>query len=424
MTKSTHREVNRFDPGERIVVTGLGATTPLGGDVATTWEQLLAGKSGVRLLDEDWAQSLPVRIAATVAVDPATVLDRVQSRRLDRTQQLALVAAREAWEDAGKPDVDGDRLAVVIGTGVGGVATTLASQATLDTAGARAVSPVAITMLMPNAAAATVGLELGARAGVHSPVSACASGTEALSVALDLLRLGRADVVVAGGTEAAVMPLTIAGFAAMRALSTRMDEPSAASRPFDKGRDGFILGEGAGVLVLERESSALARGAQIHGVLAGSAMTSDAHHIVAPDPSGVGAARAVTLALADAGVTAEDVIHINAHATSTPAGDIAEAAALRSALGDAIGSIAVSGTKGSTGHLLGAAGAVEAIFTILALANRQAPPTRNLDDLDDAVDLDVVRIEPRELPDPGVAISTSFGFGGHNGALVFASWKK
>ncbi len=410
-----------------IVVTGIGATTPLGGDVTSTWQALLAGTSGVRYLDEEWAADLPVRIAATVAVDPTEVLDRVQARRLDRSQQLALVAAREAWADSGLAnddvEVDGDRLAVAVATGIGGITTTLSSQKTLETKGARALSPMAVTMLMPNGPAATVGLDLGARAGVHSPVSACASGAESIALGLDLIRLGRADIVVCGGTEAGVLPLTIGGFAAMRALSTRMDEPQAASRPYDKGRDGFVLGEGAGIMVLERASHAKKRGAHIYAELAGAALTSDAHHVAAPDPVGAGASRAVTNALADADIDPNAVNHVNAHATSTPAGDVAEVAALRSAFGAHTDSIAVSATKSSTGHLLGAAGAVEAIFTVLALQERKAPPTRNLDDPDDEVTLDVVRIEPRELPDDSVGVSTSFGFGGHNAALVFRTWK-
>lgn len=411
---------------ERIVVTGLGATTPLGGDVDSTWAALLEAKSGARYLEEEWAEGLPVRLAAPAAVDPASVLERVVARRLDRSQQFALVAAREAWADAGlsKDDIDPDRLAVCLATGVGGVTTTLSSQKTLDTSGPRAVSPVAVTMLMPNGPAATVGLEFGARAGVHAPVSACASGTEGISLALDLLQLGRADIVIAGGTEAPILPLPLAGFAQMRALSTRDDEPESASRPFDKARDGFVLAEGAGVMILETESHALARGAHIHGVLVGSAITSDAHHLVAPDPTGAGAARAVTLTLQRAGLTPADVIHINAHATSTPAGDVAEAAAIRLALGDAADGVAVSATKGSTGHLLGGAGGIEAVFTVLALKHRLAPPTRNLDDPDDAVTLDVVRMVPRALAADGIGISTSFGFGGHNAALAFRSWSQ
>jgi 3-oxoacyl-[acyl-carrier-protein] synthase II len=314
--------------------------------------------------------------------------------------------------------VEPERLAVVIGTGIGGVHTLLGAMTTLHEKGARLVSPLAVPMLMANGPAATVGLELGARAGVHTPVSACASGAEAIAMALDLLRLDRADVVVVGGAEAAIHAVTIAGFASMRALSTRHDEPQAASRPFDKGRDGFVLGEGAGVLVLERPEHARARGAKVYAEIAGAAITADSHHIAQPDPAGAGAARAVTLALRDAGLSPSDVTHINPHATSTPAGDLAECAALRSALGAELDHVAVSATKGTTGHLLGAAGAVEAIAATLALHHRLAPPTRNLDDQDDEVSLDVVRLAPRELAATGVALSTSFGFGGHDVALV------
>jgi 3-oxoacyl-[acyl-carrier-protein] synthase II len=400
-------------------ITGLGATTPVGGDVASTWAGLLAATSGTVLLDAEWAVDLPARLAAPALVDPTERLERVEARRLDRSQQLALVAAREAWADAGSPDVDPDRLAVVVGTGIGGVHTLLGAQDTLNAKGARFVSPLSVPMLMANGPAATVGLELGARAGVHTPVSACASGAEAIALALDILRLGRADVVVVGGTEAAIHPVTIAGFAAMRALSTRHDEPGAASRPFDKGRDGFVLGEGAGILVLETFEHARARGARVYAELLGSGITADSHHVAQPDPTGSGAARAVKLALRDSGITAADVSHINPHATSTPAGDVAEAAALRMALGADLDHIAVSATKGSTGHLLGAAGAVEAIAAVLAVHHRLAPPTRNLDDQDDAVALDVVTRQPRALPADAVALSTSFGFGGHDVALAF-----
>ncbi|HVB26375.1 MAG TPA: beta-ketoacyl-ACP synthase II, partial [Mycobacteriales bacterium] len=359
------------------------------------------------------------RIAAPAAVDPADVLDRVEARTLDRSQQLALVAAREAWADAGSPAVDPDRLAVVIASGIGGILTLLAQYDVLREKGARRVSPHTVPMLMPNGPAATVGLALGARAGVHTPVSACASGAEAIALGLDLIRAGRADVVVCGGTEAAIAPLPIAGFAAMRALSTRNDEPTAASRPYDKGRDGFLLGEGAGVVVLESATHAAARGARVHGELAGAGITSDAYHVAAPDPTGDGAARAITLALRDAGLGAAEVVHVNAHATSTPAGDVAEATALRRALGSCDG-IAVTSTKSMTGHLLGAAGAVEAIATILALRTGLVPATRNLDDPDDDVALDVVRVDPRPIR-PGAALSNSFGFGGHNVTLAFRS---
>ena len=396
-----------------VAVTGLGALTPLGRDVAALHEGLLEGRSGVRLLDAPEFAELPARLAATV--DLTDRLDRVEARKLDRVQQVALVAAREAWADAGSPEVDGDRLAVVIGSGIGGALTLLDQDRVLRDKGPRAVSPHLIPMLMPNGPAATVGLEIGARAGVHCPVSACASGAEALALALDLLRSGRADIVVAGGAEACVHPLPLAGFAQMRALSTRHDEPEAASRPYDKGRDGFVLGEGAGVLVLETVAHAAARGARVHGHLAGAGLASDAHHVTAPDPTGTGAARSITAALRDAGVGPDEVGHIDAHATSTPLGDLAEARALNLALGTA--RPPVTAPKSCTGHLLGAAGAVEAIAALLSLSSGRIPAVRNLDDLDDQADLDIVRTVVREHPHE-VALSTSFGFGGHDVSLV------
>ena len=396
-----------------VAITGLGALTPLGADVAALEAGLLEGRSGVRLLHEPEFAELPARLAATV--DLTGRLGRIEARTLDRVQQLALVAAREAWADAGSPEVAPERLAVVVGTGIGGALTILGQADVLREKGPRAVSPHLVPMLMPNGPAATVGLELGARGGVHCPVSACASGAEALAVALELLRSGRADVVVAGGSEACVHPLPLAGFAQMRALSTRHDAPQEASRPYDKGRDGFVLGEGAGILVLERAEFAAARGARVHAHLAGAGLASDAHHVTAPDPSGVGAARSITLALADAGVGPQDVGHINAHATSTPLGDVAEARALVSALG--AHRPPVTATKSCTGHLLGAAGAVEAIATVLALKSGVVPAIRNLDDLDDQVDVDTVRMKNRVHPHD-VALSTSFGFGGHDVSLV------
>ncbi|MDQ1585257.1 MAG: 3-oxoacyl-[acyl-carrier-protein] synthase [Actinomycetota bacterium] len=406
----------------RIVVTGLGATTPLGGDVASTWTALLAGKSGVRVLTEDWVETLPVHIAAKVAVEPEEVLSRQETKRNDRSQQFALVAAREAWAHAGAPEVDGERLGVVVASGIGGVLTLLSAYDTLKERGARRVMPLTVPMLMPNGPAAAVGLELGAKAGVHTPVSACASGAEAIAYAADMIRSGRADIVVAGGTEAAIHPLPLAGFAAMQALSTRNDEPERASRPYDKGRDGFVLGEGAGIVVLESAEHAERRGATIHGEVAGAGISSDGYHIAAPDPSGAGAVRAIRFALDNAGLSPQDVVHINAHATSTPAGDVAEAEAIRNAFGDATDGLCVSATKSMTGHLLGAAGAVESIATILALHHRLAPPTTNLEDPDDDVRLDVVGLEPRSLPDgPIAALNNSFGFGGHNVALAFRS---
>ena len=398
---------------EAVAITGLGVLTPLGPDVAAFSEGLLTGRSGVRLLDEPEFADLPARLAATV--DLTDRLERVEARTLDRVQQVALVAAREAWADAGAPEVEPERLAVVVGSGIGGALTILGQDAVLREKGPRRVSPHLVPMLMPNGPAATVGLEIGARGGVHCPVSACASGAEALAVALDILRSGRADVVVAGGAEACVHPLPLAGFAQMRALSTRHDEPEAASRPYDKGRDGFVLGEGAGILVLETEAHAAARGARVHGRLAGAGLASDAHHVTAPDPSGAGAARSIALALRDAGLTPGQVGHINAHATSTPLGDLAEARAFATALGSH--RPPVTATKSNTGHLLGAAGAVEAVAAVLALRDGVVPAIRNLDDLDDEADVDAVRTVARQHPHD-VALSTSFGFGGHDVSLV------
>jgi 3-oxoacyl-[acyl-carrier-protein] synthase II len=408
----------------RIVITGLGATTPVGGDVATTWESFVAGRSGVRALTEDWAAELPVRIAARVAVEPDEMLPRVQARRLDRSGQFAVIAAKEAWSDAGLDgeDVDGDRLGVVCASGIGGVTTLLSNYDLLRDSGPRRVSPLAIPMLMPNSPAAYVGLEFGARAGVHTPVSACASGAEALSYGLDMIRHGRADIVVAGGTEAAIHPLPLAAFANMMALSKRNDEPERASRPYDKGRDGFVLGEGAGMVVLESAEHAEARGVRIYAELAGAGISADSHHIAQPDPSGAGAITAMRNALDDGDLEPADVRHLNAHATSTPVGDIAEAVAIRIALGDAAGNVAVTSTKSMTGHLLGGAGAVESIAAVLALYHRTAPPTINVDDLDDEIGLDIVRGESRPLGDGTLAaLNNSFGFGGHNVALAFRS---
>jgi 3-oxoacyl-[acyl-carrier-protein] synthase II len=400
-----------------VVVTGIGATTPLGGDAPSTWDAMVAGRSGVSALTQEWAKQLPVRIAGQLAVEPTTRLDRVQARRMDRVEQIAVLAAREAWADSGLADsgLNLERLAVVVGTGIGGAMTLLAQDDILEASGPRRVSPHTVPMLMPNGPAAFVGLELKARAGVHSPVSACATGAEAIAWALDILRAGRADVVVAGGTEAVVTALPIAGFASMRAMSTRNDEPEKASRPWDKARDGFVLGEGAGVIVLERADHARARRARVYARLAGAGMTSDGYDIVQPHPEGDGAVRAIAAALRDAGVDRRDIVHVNAHATSTPVGDIAEIKALHRALGE---HAVLTSTKSMTGHLLGAAGAVESIATILAVHHGVIPPTINLDDPDDELDLDVAAHKARHLEIPA-AINNSFGFGGHNAALVF-----
>ena len=403
-----------------VVVTGLGATTPLGGDVATFWAGLLEGRSGVVALTEDWAADLKVRIAARMAVDPTEVLARVQARRLDRAQQAAVIAAREAWADAGftgraeESGLPPERVAVVIGTGIGGVGSLIREHDVILAKGPSRVSPLLIPQDMPNGSAAHVGLEIGARAGVHTPVSACASGAEAVAYGLDLIELEQADVVLVGGTEACVHPLTISGFAQMQAMSTRNDEPERASRPFDKGRDGFVLGEGAGALVLERRSSAVARGREPYATLAGAGITSDAYDMVAPDPNGNGQRRAARIALERSGLDRSDVVHVNAHATSTPTGDSAEARWIAELLGD---QTVVTATKSMTGHLLGAAGAIESIATVLAVRNDVVPPTINLDDPDDDVQVDVPR-QRREMT-VTAALNDSFGFGGHNVALLF-----
>ena len=406
----------------RVVVTGLGAISPVGVDVATTWKSLLTGRSGVVELTDSWARELPARIAARAAADPATLLDRIQARRMDRCEQLGLVAARAAWADAGAPEVDPGRIGVVVSSGMGGATSVLSAYETLREKGWQQVSPFTVPMIMPNGPAGWISLELGARAGVHTTVSACASGAEAIGYGMDMIRLGRADVVLAGGTEAAIIPLNIAAFAAMRALSRRNDEPQRASRPFDKGRDGFVLGEGAGMVVLESAKHAARRGATVYAVAAGVGYSADAHHIAQPDPAGAGVVRAISRALADGRVEPDQVVHVNAHATSTPAGDVIEGRAIAAALGSAASGVVVSATKSMTGHLLGGAGAVESIAAVLALRDQVAPPTINLDDPDDQAGVDIAT-EPRELRARGNApmavLNNSFGFGGHNVTLAF-----
>ena len=425
----------------RVVVTGLGATTPLGGDVPSTWSALLAGESGVRTLPWEGIEDLPVRFAGTLKVDPSTVMPKQSLRRLDRNQSIALIAAREAWTDAGfappvskktmrgeepagVPDgylVDGDRLGVVVSSGIGGLHTALNSYDVYRQQGWERVSPFTVPMLMPNGASGHVGIEFGATAGSHALVSACASSGEAVGYAIDMLRAGRADIIICGGTESCIHPLQMASFGRMRAMSVRNDEPGRASRPYDKNRDGFVLGEGAAVMILETEEHARARGAQIYGIASGCGYSNDAYDIVLPDPSGSGQAKAMQRALADAGLEPADIVHVNAHATSTPFGDVAELASIKAGLGEDVArKTVITATKSMTGHLLGGAGALESVFTILALKEGLVPFVANLDDLDDEVDLDVVRDEPRQLPDgPAAALNNSFGFGGHNVSVAF-----
>ena len=410
----------------KIVVTGLGATTPLGGDVESTWKALLAGESGISTLEQEWVAryEIPVTFAGQAKVKASEVLTPQECKRLDPSSQFALIAGREAWADAGAPEVAPERLAVEFSTGIGGVWTLLDAFDTLKERGPRRVLPMTVPMLMPNGPAVAIGMDIAARGGVRTAVSACASSTEALANAIDRLRSGEIDVVVAGGSEAAIHPLPLAAFAAMHALSKRNDNPAAASRPYDTDRDGFVMGEGAGALVLETEEHALARGAKIYAELVSGSVTSDAYHITAPDPEGNGAARAVVRALEHGGLKATDIQHINAHATSTPVGDIAEYNALKRVFGDHLGKMAISATKASTGHLLGGAGAIEAIFTVLAVQNRIAPPTINLDSQDPEIPVDVV-VTPRDLGSgPVVAMSNSFGFGGHNAVAIFRSYEK
>lgn len=412
---------------KRVVVTGLGTTNPLGGDVASTWTAMLAGQSGIGTLEDDVVAELPVKIGGRVAVEPTEVLDRVKARRLDRSAQFAMVAAREAWADAGLEgtEIDGTRLGVAVASGIGGVTTLLANYDSLLQKGPRRVSPLSVPMLMPNAPAANVALAYGARGAVNAPTSACASGNEAIAMALDQIRLGRADIVIAGGTEAAIHPLPMAAFAQMMALSKTGSEeggdPTATSRPWDTARDGFVLGEGAGILVLESEEHALARGATIHATVLGAGISNDAHDIAQPDPEGRGGTRAIALAIEAGEIDPADVAHVNAHATSTPQGDVAEGLMLHATLGAQASNAVVTSTKSMTGHLLGGAGALEAVATVLALRDRVSPPTINLDELDPAVDLDIPT-KARDLPSGDiVALNNSFGFGGANVAVAFGS---
>jgi 3-oxoacyl-[acyl-carrier-protein] synthase II len=409
---------------DRVVVTGLGAVTPLGDDTSSTWTALLSGKSGVCALDTDWVDEFPSRIAAPVRADPAAMMPPHELRRMDRSGQLAMIATRQAWQHAGAPCVDPDRLGVSIGSGLAGLGAILDAHDVLRNKGWRRISPYTVPMYISNGAAASVSIEVGARAGVHAPISACASGGEAIAYGVDMIRSGRADVVVAGGVEAAILPLTFAMFAVMRALSRRNDDPEGASRPFDKARDGFVLGEGAGILVLEAAEHAARREADVLAVVAGAGYSADAYDVAKSAPDGAGIVMAMERALADADVAADHVVHINAHATSTSVGDAVEATAISKVMGSALSGLTVSATKSMTGHLLGAAGAVESIMTICALRDSVAPPTINLQEPDDEIFATGIAVaaEPRELrrvPWPAVAINNSFGFGGHNVTLVF-----
>jgi 3-oxoacyl-[acyl-carrier-protein] synthase II len=409
---------------KKIVVIGIGTSNSFGGTALDSWAALLAGESGTSTIEADWVAKydIPVTFAAQAKVRPESVLERQEFKRLDPSAQFALISAREAWEDAGAPEIDPVRLGVEYSTGIGGLWTLLDAWDTLREKGPRRVLPMTVPMLMPNAAAAAVSMNFDARAFARTDVSACASSTEAIANAYEHLQLGLADVILAGGTESCIHPMTLASFASMQALSKRNDDPATASRPYDVNRDGFVMGEGAATIVMETEEHALARGARIYAEIAGGGVTSDSYHITAPDPEGRGAARAVYAALAQAGATVDDVTHINAHATSTPVGDIAEYKALLAVFGDRVHSIPVSATKAAHGHLLGGTGALETIFTIMAVKERLAPPTINISELDPAIPLSVSGAAQSLGDGPQLAISNSFGFGGHNAVVAVRSY--
>ncbi|MBS1905110.1 MAG: beta-ketoacyl-[acyl-carrier-protein] synthase family protein [Actinobacteria bacterium] len=409
---------------KRIVVTGIGATSALGGTAPENWANLLAGVSGTHTLTHEWVaeHQIPVTFAAEASVRPEEVLPRHEAKRLDPSVQFAMIAAREAWEDAGAPEIAPERLGIDWATGIGGLWTLLDAWDTLREKGPRRVMPLTVPMLMPNAGAGNLSLHFGAKAFARTVVSACASSTESIANAYEHLQDGLADIVIAGGAESAIHPITMAAFSSAQALSRRNDDPEHASRPGAIDRDGFVMGEGGAALVLETLEHAQARGAKIYAELVGGGVSADAYHITANDPSGAGATRAVEEALAQAGATPDEVTHINAHATSTPVGDPNEYEALKTVFGDRITEIPVSATKASTGHLLGGTGALEAVFTILALRDRIAPPTINMTEPDPAVPFKLSG-EPQPLgAGPQLAISNSFGFGGHNSVVAFRSY--
>ena len=396
----------------RVAVTGMGAVTPVGADAESSWNALAAGRSGVARIESAWAEGLPVRIAGEVAPGIEESLSVRELRRMDRAEQLAMVAGREAWAAAGTPESDPDRTAVIVGTAIGGLKTTIDQERVLETSGPRRVSPHTVTMMMANGAAAWLSMDIHARGGARTPVSACASGSEAILLAREMILAGSADVVLAGGTEACVTGLTLSALAQTRALSRREDDPTAASRPFDSGRDGFVLGEGAALLVLEREDHARARGARILGYVAGGALTSDAYDIVAADPANQ--ARTIGLALKSSGLAAGDIGFVHAHATSTPLGDLNESQAIASAIGL---TAAVTSTKSMTGHLLGAAGALATVITLQGLERGLVPPTTNAETADPEIEVDVVTNTARPTT-AQAALVNAFGFGGHNATLV------
>lgn len=411
----------------RVVVTGLGQTTPLGGDVSSTWDAMLRGESGVVRLDEqDETGLLPPVVGGRIRVEPGPALEHRQRRRLSRTAQFAVTAAAEAWRDAGfdtgEPAPCGpSRVAVVVSAALGDMDSIIDGWEALKTRGWRRVPPLTVPMSMGNSAAGAVALLVGARAGVHATVNACSSSTQALALAADLIRSGKADVVVAGGAEAPLHPLVLASFAAMRSLSGRVEGRVSTPRPFDADRDGMVLAEGSGILVLESEEHAARRGARVYAELAGVGISSDAYDMVQPQPDGSGTAAAIRSSLADADVRPEEVAHLNANGTATVPGDAAEAHGIAAVFGEETARQPfVTALKSMTGHTLGAAGAIESIATVLALHYGEIPATRNLERVDEALSVNVVRGTPHKLEsEQDIAVKSSAGFGGHNVALTF-----
>jgi len=407
-----------------VVVTGIAMTTALASDAETTWKLLLDGQSGIRTLDDPWVEEfdLPVRIGGHLVEEFDSQLTRIENRRMGYLQKMATVLNRRLWENAGSPEVDTNRLMVSIGTGLGSSEELIFGYDDMRARGMKAVHPLAVQMYMPNGAAAAVGLERQAKAGVMTPVSACASGSEGIARAWQQIALGEADVAICGGVETKIEAVPIAAFASMRiVMSTTNDDPAGACRPFDKDRNGFVFGEGGALMVIETEEHAKARGANILARLMGASVTSDGFHMVAPDPNGERAGHAMTRAIQLAGLTPADIDHVNAHATGTSVGDLAEGKAINNALGPHGGHAAVYAPKSALGHSVGAVGAVESILTVLALRDQVVPPTLNLVNLDPEIDLDVVAGKPRP-GDYRYAINNSFGFGGHNVALVFGRY--
>ncbi|MCT7950282.1 beta-ketoacyl-ACP synthase II [Ancylothrix sp. C2] len=409
---------------KRVVVTGLGAITPIGNTLAEYWDGLMAGKNGIGEITLFDASRHDCRIAGEVkGFDPHEYLERKEAKRMDRFAQFGVAASKQALADAGFEinELNAEQVGVIIGTGIGGLKVLEDQQEIYLTKGPNKCSPFMIPMMIANMAAGLTAIHTGAKGPNNCTVTACAAGSNAVGEAFRIIQQGLAQAMICGGCEAAVTPLSVAGFAAARALSTRNDDPTKACRPFDKDRDGFVMGEGAGILLLEELEHAKARGAKIYAEIVGYGMTCDAYHMTSPVPGGEGAARAIQLAMKDAGITPDQVSYINAHGTSTGANDPTETAAIKKALGEAAYKVAVSSTKSMTGHLLGGSGGIEAVATALAIANDRIPPTINLENPDEGCDLDYVPHTSRAQT-VNVALSNSFGFGGHNVTLAFKKY--